>query len=69
MRNFSGASACADPVIRAMETAKKYIPRVGIETPMTREFNRVFREAKNCTPTQFRSIYGKQIHNPIQADL
>ena len=33
-----GASGTADKVIAAMATAKKYIPRVGIETPMTREF-------------------------------
>ena len=42
-----GATSCADSVIRAMETAKKFIPQVGIETPMTREFNRIFREKKD----------------------
>ena len=30
-----GASDCADDVIAAMATAKKYIPQVGVETPMT----------------------------------
>ena len=33
-----GASSAADRVIDAMAIAKKYIPRVGVETPMTREF-------------------------------
>ena len=33
-----GASGTSDRVIAAMATAKKYIPRVGVETPMTREF-------------------------------
>ena len=41
-----GASSCADSVILAMKTAKKYIPQVGIETPMTREFYRIFLEKK-----------------------
>ena len=34
-----GASGAADKVIDAMATAREYIPRVGIETPMTREFH------------------------------
>jgi len=33
-----GASNCADKVIDAIAIAKKHIPQVGIETPMTREF-------------------------------
>ena len=41
-----GASGCADKVIRAMETAKKYIPFVGIETPMTPDFERQFAQKK-----------------------
>ena len=41
-----GASACADSVIAAMKTAKQYIPQVGVETPMTREFFRVFPAKK-----------------------
>ena len=41
-----GASNTSDRVIRAMAAAKKYIPRVGIETPMTREFESQFHEKK-----------------------
>ena len=39
-----GASGASDRVISAMAIAKKYIPRVGIETPMTREFFRELTE-------------------------
>ena len=41
-----GASNCADKVIAAMATAKKYIPHVGIETPMTPDFFAQFAEKK-----------------------
>lgn len=41
-----GASGCADVVIRNMELAKKYIPAVGIETPMTPEFYKAFQQKK-----------------------
>ena len=41
-----GASGAADRVIDAMATAKEYIPRVGIETPMTREFFRALNTKK-----------------------
>ena len=41
-----GATGCADAVIDAMAAAKKVIPQVGIETPVTREFDRVFRKKK-----------------------
>ncbi|MBP5728745.1 MAG: radical SAM protein [Clostridia bacterium] len=41
-----GASGAADRVIDAMAIAKKYIPRVGIETPMTREFFRALEAKK-----------------------
>ena len=41
-----GASGAADSVIRAMAAAKKHIPQVGIETPMTREFQAQFRKKK-----------------------
>ena len=27
----------------------------------TATFNRVFRQNKNCTPTQFRAIYGQNM--------
>ena len=41
-----GASNTADSVLDAMAAAKKYIPQVGIETPMTREFEAQFHEKK-----------------------
>ena len=41
-----GATNCSDAVIRAMALAKKYIPQAGIETPITREFSKTFREKK-----------------------
>ncbi len=41
-----GASGTSDAVIAAMKTAKKHIPQAGIETPMTREFEKQFREKK-----------------------
>ena len=37
-----GASGCADRVIENIAMAKKYIRYVGIETPMTREFEEAF---------------------------
>jgi len=37
-----GASHCSDRVIENMGIAKKYIPQVGIETPMTPEFFQEF---------------------------
>ena len=42
-----GATNCSDAVLRAMETAKKYIPQVGVETPVTREFFRTFLAKKD----------------------
>ena len=42
-----GASSCADSVLAAMETAVRFIPQVGIETPMTRAFDRQFHQKKN----------------------
>ena len=42
-----GASDVSDRVIDAMRTARKYIPQVGIETPMTREFEARFHEKKD----------------------
>ncbi len=42
-----GASNCADKVIENIAIAKKYIPRVGIETPMTREFEAQFFKKKD----------------------
>ena len=42
-----GASNCSDRVIAAMAEAKKHIPPVGIETPMTKEFFRALGAKKN----------------------
>ena len=41
-----GASRCADRVIENIRIAKKYIPFVGIETPMTPEFFETFFKKK-----------------------
>ena len=41
-----GATNASDRVIGHMAAAKKYIPMVGIETPMTREFSLAFSEKK-----------------------
>lgn len=41
-----GASGCADKVIDNIRIAKKYIPYVGIETPMTPEFYEAFFQKK-----------------------
>ncbi len=41
-----GASNCADRVIDMMRVAKRYIPKVGIETPMTPEFFTAFKSKK-----------------------
>ena len=43
-----GASRCHPKVIEAIRTAKEYVPRVGIETPMTREFWHDFHENKEA---------------------
>ncbi len=42
-----GATNASDPVIAAMTAAKKYIPQVGVETPMTREFWEAFHQKKD----------------------
>lgn len=41
-----GASNCADKVIDSMAMAKKYIRKVGIETPMTPDFFEQFQQKK-----------------------
>jgi len=41
-----GATNCADKVIASMAMAKKYIKKVGIETPMTPDFFEQFQEKK-----------------------
>ena len=43
-----GGTNCSDVVIRNMALAKKYIPDVGIETPMTPEFFEAFFEKKEA---------------------
>ena len=43
-----GASNCADRVIENIRIAKKYIPKVGIETPMTPEFFESFFAKKEA---------------------
>ena len=43
-----GATNCADSVLRNMAIAKKYLPRVGIETPMTPEFFHTFLQKKDA---------------------
>ncbi|MBQ3423861.1 MAG: radical SAM protein [Clostridia bacterium] len=51
-----GASGCANRVIEAMAEARRHIPMVGIETPMTREFHDAFlkkREAIFATGIDF----------------
>ena len=41
-----GATGAADRVLDAMAAARDYIPQVGIETPMTREFHDIFLRKK-----------------------
>lgn len=43
-----GASGCADRVIDAIAEAKRHIPSVGVETPMTREFEEAFSRKKDA---------------------
>jgi len=43
-----GASNCSDKVIKNIGIAKKYIKNVGIETPMTPEFFKVFFKKKQA---------------------
>lgn len=43
-----GASKCSDKVIENIAIAKKYIKRVGIETPMTPEFFKAFFRKKQA---------------------
>ncbi len=42
-----GASKVSDRVIENIRLAKKYIPQVGIETPMTPEFYELFQQKKD----------------------
>ena len=43
-----GATACSDRVIEAIGIAKKHIPMVGVETPMTPEFHDAFLQKKDA---------------------
>lgn len=43
-----GASGCADRVIENIALAKRYIPQVGVETPMTPEFYETFQAKKQA---------------------
>lgn len=43
-----GASNCSDRVIEAIAIAKRYIPYVGIETPMTPEYYEAFQQKKEA---------------------
>ena len=43
-----GASDCDDQVIEHIGLAKKYIPRVGVETPMTPEFFEQFQQKQRA---------------------
>ncbi len=43
-----GASHCADQVLESLRIAKRYIPQVGIETPMTPDFYREFAQKKEA---------------------
>ena len=58
-----GATNCADRVIEAMAIAKKYLPRVGIETPMTPEFfETFFRKKEAILATGLDSINCAELH-------
>ena len=43
-----GATNCADRIIEKIALAKKYIPRVGVETPMTPDFREQFNQKKRA---------------------
>ena len=73
-----GASNCADKVIESIALAKKYIPYVGIETPMTPDFFEQFMPKKekilatgldfiNCAelhlnPNNIDNYYGESMY-------
>ncbi len=65
-----GATNCADYVIENMKIAKKYIPMVGIETPMTPEFFETFMKKKEkIIDTGFDFINCAELHlNPNNID-
>ena len=55
-----GATNCADRVIENIAAAKEYIPQVGVETPMTKEFWGSFF-AKKDLPEQFMQQVNMQV--------
>jgi len=58
-----GATNCADGVIEAIGTAKRFIPQVGIETPMTPEFYETFaRKKKQILETGLDFINCAELH-------
>ena len=61
-----GASNCADSVIEKIAIAKKYIPMVGIEMPMTRAFYPIFLDKrKKILDTKLDFINFAELHlNP-----
>ncbi len=61
-----GASLCADKVLENICAAKEYIPMVGVETPMTNEFYKIFdRKYKSVLQTGIDFINFAELHlNP-----
>ena len=61
-----GASNCAERVIENIRTAKRFIPRVGIETPMTPDFySGFFRKKEKILSTGLDFINCAELHlNP-----
>lgn len=58
-----GATNCAGPVIENMALAKRYIPRVGIETPMTPAFfDAFFRKKEAILATGLDAINCAELH-------
>ncbi len=58
-----GASNCSDQVIENIKRAKQYIPLVGIETPMTREFfDKFFAKKEEILSTGLDFINCAELH-------
>jgi len=58
-----GATHCADKVIENIALARKYIPRVGIETPMTPEFfDAFFKKKEKILATGLDFINCAELH-------
>ena len=52
-------NAATDLLIRTNRSVQSISEAAGFASTAT--FNRVFRKYKNCTPTQFRAIYGQMV--------